>query len=78
MLVLADLGIALVGTLVAALVVRSRARDMLGPLLALPLLMPIVIGAASALAPLLERAPAELCELDHRLAGSLAGHARAL
>jgi len=52
-LVLADVGIALVGTLVAALVVRSQARDLLGPLLALPLLMPIVIGAASALAPLL-------------------------
>lgn len=52
-LLLADVGIALVGTLVAALVVRSRARDMLGPLIALPLLIPIVIGAASALAPLL-------------------------
>ena len=52
-LVLADLGIAIIGTLVAALVVRSRARDMLGPLLSLPLLIPIVIGAANALAPLL-------------------------
>ena len=52
-LLLADVGIAVIGTLVAALVVRSRARDLLGPLLALPLLIPVVIGAASALAPLL-------------------------
>jgi heme exporter protein B len=52
-LVLADVGIAVVGTLVAALVVRSRARDLLGPLIALPLLIPVVIGAASALSPLL-------------------------
>jgi heme exporter protein B len=58
-LALADLGIAVVGTLIAALVVRSRARDLLGPLLALPLLIPVVIGATSALAPLLSaHAPA--------------------
>ncbi len=58
-LVLADVGIAVVGTLVAALVVRSQARDLLGPLLALPLLIPVVIGAASALAPLMSvHAPA--------------------
>jgi heme exporter protein B len=52
-LALADLGVAAVGTLVAALVVRTRARDLLGPLLALPLLVPIVIGAARASEPLL-------------------------
>ncbi len=52
-LVLGDLGIALIGTLVAAIAVRTRARDLLGPLLALPLLVPIVIGAARATAPLL-------------------------
>jgi heme exporter protein B len=52
-LVLADLGVAVIGTLVAALAVRTRARDLLGPLLALPLLVPIVIGAARASAPLL-------------------------
>ena len=52
-LVLADLGLAAIGTLVAALAVRTRARDLLGPLLALPLLVPIVIGAARASAPLL-------------------------
>jgi heme exporter protein B len=52
-LALADLGIAAIGTLVAALAVRTRARDLLGPLLALPLLLPIVIGGARASSPLL-------------------------
>jgi heme exporter protein B len=51
-LALADLGVALIGTLVAALAVRTRARDLLGPLMALPLLVPVVIGAARASAPL--------------------------
>ncbi len=52
-LALADIGIAAIGTLVAALAVRTRARDLLGPLLALPLLVPVVIGAARATSPLL-------------------------
>jgi heme exporter protein B len=52
-LALGDLGIACVGTLVAALAVRTRARDLLGPLLALPLLVPVVIGASRATSPLL-------------------------
>ena len=52
-LALADIGIAAIGTLVAALAVRTRARDLLGPLLALPLLVPIVIGGARASSPLL-------------------------
>ncbi len=51
-LALGDLGVAAVGTLVAALAVRTRARDLLGPLLGLPLLVPIVIGGARATAPL--------------------------
>jgi heme exporter protein B len=51
-LALADVGVAAIGTLVAALAVRTRARDLLGPLLALPLLIPIVIGAARASSPL--------------------------
>lgn len=52
-LALGDLGVAAVGTLVAALAVRTRARDLLGPLLALPLLVPIAIGGARATSPLL-------------------------
>ena len=52
-LALGDVGVALIGTLVAALAVRTRARDLLGPLLALPLFVPIVIGGARASSPLL-------------------------
>ena len=52
-LLLGDIAIAVIGTLVSALVIRSRARDLLGPLLMLPLLIPVVIGATSALSPLL-------------------------
>lgn len=51
-LALGNLGVAAIGTLVAALTVRTRARDLLGPLLALPLFVPIVIGAARASSPL--------------------------
>jgi heme exporter protein B len=56
-LALADLGVAVIGTLVAAMAVRTRARDLLGPLLALPLFVPIVIGAARATSPLLASSP---------------------
>jgi heme exporter protein B len=52
-LALGDLGVAVIGTLVGALAVRTRARDLLGPLLALPLFVPIVIAGARALSPLL-------------------------
>ena len=37
-------GIAVIGTLVAALAVQTRARDLIVPLLALPLLIPVVIA----------------------------------
>ena len=53
MLVLADVGLAVVGTLVGALGVQTRARDLIVPLLALPLLVPVLIAAAEATAPLL-------------------------
>jgi heme exporter protein B len=52
-LALADAGVALVGTLVGALAVQTRARDLLVPLLALPLLIPVVIAAAKGTTPLL-------------------------
>ena len=52
-LLLADIGVAVIGTMVAAMAVRTRSRDLLGPLLALPLFVPIVIGGARATAPLL-------------------------
>jgi heme exporter protein B len=50
-LLLADLGIAIVGTLVGALAIQTRARDLIVPLIALPLLLPVVIGTAKALSP---------------------------
>lgn len=55
-LALGDVGVALIGTLVGAMAVRTRARDLLGPLLALPLFVPIVIGGARATSPLLAAA----------------------
>jgi len=52
-LALGDVGIAVIGTLVGALAVHTSARDLFGPLLALPLLVPIVIGGSRASSPLL-------------------------
>jgi heme exporter protein B len=50
---LADLGVAAVGALVAALASEGRARELVVPLLLLPLLVPLVIAGASATEPLL-------------------------
>jgi heme exporter protein B len=58
-LLLADAGIAVVGTLVGALAVQTRARDLIVPLLALPLMIPVVIAAARGTAPLWLEAGAE-------------------
>jgi heme exporter protein B len=46
--VLADLGICGVGTLVGAMGVAGRARELLVPLLFLPLAIPIVVGGVGA------------------------------
>ena len=62
-LALANAGIAVVGTLVGALGVQTRVRDLIVPLIALPLLIPVVIGAAQATAPLLEAGGADTLEL---------------
>lgn len=62
-LLLADAGIAVVGTLVGALGVQTRARDLIIPLMALPLLVPVVIGAAQATSPLLAAGGAEALEV---------------
>jgi heme exporter protein B len=51
-LVLGNAGIAIVGTLVAGIAVRTRARDLIGPLITLPLLIPVVLGASEATSPL--------------------------
>jgi heme exporter protein B len=47
-IVLADLGICAVGTFLGAMAVATRARDLLLPLLFLPLAIPIVIGGVGA------------------------------
>ena len=47
-LLLADLGLAGVGALVSGLAAEARARDVVVPLLLLPLLVPVLIAAARA------------------------------
>jgi heme exporter protein B len=58
-LVLANAGVAVTGTLVAALAIQTRARDLIGPLLALPLLVPVVLASARATTPLLQQGGAQ-------------------
>jgi heme exporter protein B len=50
-LLLADVALAVVGTLVGALAIQTRARDLIVPLIALPMLLPAIIGTAKLLAP---------------------------
>ena len=45
---LADVGLAVVGAMLASIAVHTRARDLLLPLLLLPLTVPAVIAAAAA------------------------------
>jgi heme exporter protein B len=61
-MLLADVGLAAVGALVAALASETRARELIVPLLLLPLLVPLLIAAAQATEPLLrgDQAPEDL------------------
>jgi heme exporter protein B len=52
-LLLANLGLAAVGALVAALASETRARELIVPLLLLPLVVPLLISCAQATEPLL-------------------------
>jgi heme exporter protein B len=52
-LVLADVGLAATGTLISSIAVNSTARDLLAPLILLPLAIPLVIATAGAAEPLL-------------------------
>ena len=52
-ILLADIGLAFVGAMLASIAVHTRARDLLLPILLLPLTVPVVIGAAAATKPLL-------------------------
>jgi heme exporter protein B len=53
MLVLADVALAVIGALVSAIAVHTRARDLIGPVVGLPLLLPALIATARGLGPLL-------------------------
>ena len=52
-LLLADVGLAATGVVVSAIAANSSARDLLVPLVLLPLLVPVMIAAAGAAEPLL-------------------------
>ncbi|HEY1524165.1 MAG TPA: heme exporter protein CcmB [Solirubrobacteraceae bacterium] len=52
-LLLADVALAVIGTLVSAIAVHTRARDLIGPIVGLPLLIPALIGTARGLGSVL-------------------------
>ena len=56
-LLLADVGLASVGALVSGLAAETRARDVVVPLLLLPLYVPVLIAAARATEPFLTSHP---------------------
>ena len=62
LLLLANVGLAVIGTLVGALAVQSRARELIGPLLSLPLMVPLLIASARATSPLLAEGGAQALE----------------
>lgn len=63
--VLGALGLASVGTLLGAIAVRTRFREIMLPLLMVPLLLPVLVGAVQASAGLLDegRAPSAAVRL---------------
>lgn len=52
-LALLNIGLAVTGALISSMATNSRARDLLAPLILLPLLIPLLIAAAGAANPLL-------------------------
>ena len=52
-LALADLGLAVIGTFVSAIAINTRARDLIAPIIGLPLLIPALIATARAAGPML-------------------------
>jgi heme exporter protein B len=53
LLLLADVALAVIGTLVSAIAIHTRARDLIGPIIGLPLLIPALIATARGAGPLL-------------------------
>jgi heme exporter protein B len=56
-IVLATLGFSAVGTLFSALAVNIRARDIMLPVLFLPVVVPVIVSAVKATAPVLAGNP---------------------
>ncbi len=54
-LLLGDVALAVIGTLVSAIAVQTRARDLIGPIVGLPLLIPALIGTARGLGSVLSQ-----------------------
>jgi heme exporter protein B len=52
-LALANVALAVIGTLVSAIAVHTRSRDLIGPIIGLPLLIPALIATARGAGPLL-------------------------
>jgi heme exporter protein B len=50
---LGDVALAVIGTLVSAIAVHTRARDLIGPIIGLPLLLPALIALARGAGPVL-------------------------
>jgi len=56
-IILATLGFAAVGTLFSALAVNTRARDIMLPVLFLPVVVPVIVSAVKATGPVLAGGP---------------------
>jgi heme exporter protein B len=67
-LALTDLGVAVTGALISSMAAHSRARELLVPLILLPLLTPLIIAAAGAAEPLLAATGPEYEDLGQWLA----------
>jgi heme exporter protein B len=64
---LVNVGLSTIGTLISGLTTATNARELLVPLMTLPLFIPLMIGAARATAPLLAKHP-EVSDLTGSLA----------
>jgi heme exporter protein B len=67
-LALLDAGLAVTGVIVSSIAVSSRARDLLGPLILLPLTVPLMIAAAGAGAGLLDAGGPEYADFGRWIA----------
>ncbi len=69
-LVLGTVGYALVGTLLAAMAVNTRAREVMLPILLLPLVVPLLIAAVQATSGLLEDCAGLICAVGRSFSWS--------